>query len=766
MFKNYIKYIAISLFSISLVVSCSAKNVKNTVEPNKPIEQKKVEIEQRPLQTCHYPEYCFDTAMKDYKDGKGAEAVSGFLAVADGFPDSIWRKRSLFMIGRIYKEASDPRAVDYLKTAEQEYKELQDYALYFMAEHYFSKEYYTHAVENYDAAIKSFPNSPLLSRAIYKKAEANLSANYLFLAKEGFKEFVKRFPENGLTANAIYKIGEVFEKEGNDVNAADYYKRILYDYPYHSLSKTAEERFAGLKNKNSQIPDLTTDELLLRANNLYKYPLFDKAVTEYQRLLEALPAERHSEILQKLGVSLFKIGKTEDAILIFNRVVNEALSKNAGAEALLWLGKCYARLGDDDSLLNSYQAIFKRYSESEWMDDALFAAADFYSNKNDFKKAISYYKKLAEGFPESALSEQAYWYIGWLNYRLGNYKEAAVSLDEFLFKYPQSEYINRVLYWRGRSLEKMGKANSADKLFQKVCKTTYGFYCYNVRSRNENLSDANLVVKNDNADNGKAAQVNNGNYAIEADANFIRAKELSILRMNQDAVNELYKLRERVSLNKEGLLLINKMFYEFGEYHVSVKSIIQNFYDKIERGGNDLPEYFWGLAYPQGYWSVVTEYAARYGLDPYLVASVMQEESWFNKQAVSRSGARGVMQLMPFTARWVSKQLKHEYNDDENLFDAEININFGAWYLSYLKKRFNGNTVLMIASYNAGPEAVTKWVNGNSNMETDEFIEAIPYNETRAYAKRVLRSYAEYHRIYNNSAIRWGKAVAANGGLN
>ena len=144
----------------------------------------------------------------------------------------------------------------------------------------------------------------------------------------------------------------------------------------------------------------------------------------------------------------------------------------------------------------------------------------------------------------------------------------------------------------------------------------------------------------------------------------------------------------------------------------------------------------------------------------------MREESWFNKQAVSRSGARGVMQLMPFTARWVSKQLKYEYNDDENLFDAEININFGAWYLSYLKKRFNGNTVLMIASYNAGPEAVTKWVNGNSNMETDEFIEAIPYNETRAYAKRVLRSYAEYHRIYNNSAIRWGKAAAFNGGLN
>ena len=645
MFRNCIKYIIISFFCISSAISCSTRNVVKDI----PKEQKQEVVQIEPsvqIQTCHYPEYCFDAAIKDYKDGKRAEAVSGFLSVAEGFPDTIWRKRSLFMIGRIYKEASDPRAVDYLKISAQEYKELQDYALYFLAEYYISKEYYTHAVENYDAAIKSFPNSPLISRAVYKKAEANLSANYLFLAKEGFNEFVKKFPENGLTANAIYKIGEAFEREGNDVNASDYYKRILYEYPYHSLSKNAEERFAGLKNKNPQIPDLTTDELLLRANNLYKYPLFDKAVTEYQRLLEALPAERHSEILQKLGVSLFKIGKTEDAIQIFNRIVNEAPSKNAGAEALFWLGKCYARLGDDDNLLNSYQAIFKRYSESEWMDDALFAAADFYSNKNDFKKAIAYYKKLAEGFSESALSEQAFWYVGWLNYRLGNYKEAASSFNEFLFRYPQSEYINRVLYWRGRSLEKTGKASSADKLYQKVCKTTYGFYCYNVRSRNENLSDASPAVNNDNANNGKAAQVNNGNYTIEADANFIRAKELSILGMNQDAVNELYKLRERISLNKEGLLLVNKMFYEFGEYHISVKSIIQNFYDKIERGGNDLPEYFWGLAYPQGYWSVVTEYAERYGLDPYLVASVMREESWFDKQAVSRSGARGVVKTI------------------------------------------------------------------------------------------------------------------------
>ncbi|MBI5182498.1 MAG: tetratricopeptide repeat protein [Nitrospirae bacterium] len=751
-------HLIIAMIVISSIAACSAKNVKNTVEPNniierKTIEQNRVEIEPA-LQVCHYPAYCFEIALKDYNNSNTAEAVKGFLSIAGGFPDSIWKERSLFMIGKIYKEASDPRAVDYLNASAQGYKELQDYALYFLAEYYFSKGYYSYAIENYNAVIKSYPYSPLISRAIYKKAEAYLAGGYYLQSKEGFNEFIRRFPENGQVASAIYKIGEAFEKEGNDVNAADYYKRILYEFPSNPLSKTSGERFSELKEKNPQISDLTVDELLLRANNLYKYPLFDKAAAEYQRLLETLPEERHGEILQKLGVSLFKLGKTEDAIQVFNRIVSRPLSKNSAAEAILWLGKCYVRLGDNDNMLKSYQTIIKRYSESEWADDAIFAIAEDYSSKGDFKNAIHYYKKLTEEFPENYLSEQAFWYRGWLNYKLGNYKEASTAFDGFLIKYPLSDYVNRVLYWKGRAAERRGQIDSAAEMYRKTCRSQYNFYCYNARLRDSSLLNISLPINN-NLKVRDGFEIGSANNIIEADYNLVRAKELSVLGMNQDAINELNKLKERTSLNKEGLLMVNKMLYELGEYHMTVKSIIQNFYDKIERGGNDMPDYFWGLAYPQGYWAIVTEYAARYNLDPYLVASIMREESWFDKQAVSRSGARGVMQLMPFTARWVSKQLKYSYTDDESLFEADININFGTWYLSYLKKRLNGNIVLMIAGYNAGPEAVIRWINANGGMDVDEFIESIPYNETKSYVKRVLRSYAEYHRIYNNNAIKW-----------
>lgn len=760
------------LLIVVFAISCTTKNIVK--EGAAEIKATKAETGEEKANgrgtavlKCHYPAVCFNAALKEYKEGRGAEAVRELLELIKEHPDSIWRKRSLFLIGKIYKETSNPLAEEYLKAAAKEYEKLRDYALYFLAEYYLSKGYYTHAVENYDAVIKSFPHSPLITRAVYKKAEANLAGGYFFQAKEGLKEFLKRSPANGLAPNAIYKIAEAHEKEGNDANAAEYYRRIISEYAYHSLSQNAEERLAELQGRNSNIQGLSTEDLYVKANSLYKYPLFERAVPELQKLLDLLPKERHGEILQKLGAALFKTGRTDEAIAVFVRIVSQPVSNNAGAEALIWLGRCYARLGDDENQIKSYNAILKRYRGSEWADDALFATGDYYTSKGDFKKAIASYRRLADEFPESVFSENAHWYTGWLNYRFGKYKEAIGRFNDFLDKYPQSEYINRVMYWKGRASERLGKLNSAATMYQRVCRTQFGFYCYNVKTRKGY----------DNPDSGQeAVNINNGiikrkeavitnNNAIEEEPNFIRAKELSVFGMNEDAINELYKLMERVSFSKGSLLMINKALYDLGEYHRSVKNIIQNFYDKTEIGGSDLPDYFWELAYPQGYWPIANEYANRYNLDPYLVLAIMREESWFDKQAVSRSGARGVMQLMPFTARWVSKQLRQDYKNDENLFDADININFGAWYLSYLKKRFNGNIVLMIAAYNAGPEAVIRWVNGNGDGDgdgdTDEFIEAIPYNETKGYVKRVLRSYAEYHRIYNNSTMMWNRTITS-----
>ena len=153
----------------------------------------------------------------------------------------------------------------------------------------------------------------------------------------------------------------------------------------------------------------------------------------------------------------------------------------------------------------------------------------------------------------------------------------------------------------------------------------------------------------------------------------------------------------------------------------------------------------WPLVYPAGYSDLITKHAISSNLDPFLVYAIIREESWFNKEAVSPAGALGLMQLMPGTAKRVAKE---SYAGRESLFDPEVNIELGTRFFSERLSQFDGNIFLAIASYNAGPEAVEKWMNELDGVELDEFIEDIPYKETREYVKKVFRSYMEYNRLY------------------
>ena len=138
-----------------------------------------------------------------------------------------------------------------------------------------------------------------------------------------------------------------------------------------------------------------------------------------------------------------------------------------------------------------------------------------------------------------------------------------------------------------------------------------------------------------------------------------------------------------------------------------------------------------------------------------MIHAISRQESQFDKAAISHAGARGLMQLMPYTAEWVARQVGLKDYRNNLLMDEDVNVRLGSWYLQHLIRRFNGNWVLAVAGYNAGPEAVERWTeNGVRNL--DEFIESIPYSETRYYTKKVIRSYIEYRRVAGvESAPQW-----------
>lgn len=152
--------------------------------------------------------------------------------------------------------------------------------------------------------------------------------------------------------------------------------------------------------------------------------------------------------------------------------------------------------------------------------------------------------------------------------------------------------------------------------------------------------------------------------------------------------------------------------------------------------------------YPYPYRSLVCEYAEERKLDASLVAGVILSESKFKLEARSHKGALGLMQLMPDTAKWIAEQIDDDQFSLGDLNDPEINIRFGTWYLASLKKEFHGNEVLILAAYNAGRGNVKEWMRKYRWDMSFKDIDQIPYQETREYVSKVLKSKEKYRRLY------------------
>ena len=152
------------------------------------------------------------------------------------------------------------------------------------------------------------------------------------------------------------------------------------------------------------------------------------------------------------------------------------------------------------------------------------------------------------------------------------------------------------------------------------------------------------------------------------------------------------------------------------------------------------------MQYPIDYQDSIKKYSDKYGLDPYFVSAVIFTESRFNKDAESGAGAKGLMQIMDETAEWISGKLDVDQYD---IFDPEINIEFGCWYLNYLSGRFNGEKELILAAYNAGPNRVEQWLESEKYSSDGDVLHTIPYDETSSYVSKVMDVYEKYKEIYS-----------------
>lgn len=154
------------------------------------------------------------------------------------------------------------------------------------------------------------------------------------------------------------------------------------------------------------------------------------------------------------------------------------------------------------------------------------------------------------------------------------------------------------------------------------------------------------------------------------------------------------------------------------------------------------------MKYPVGYNSIINKYSNEYNVDPYLIASIINVESSYNKDAISPKDAKGLMQIGPQTGKWASEELDIEDYNEEKLFDPETNIMIGSWYLDRLKGEFDGNLDHILIAYNAGSGNLNKWLEDEEYSKDGKNIINIPFKETEKYLIKVKHNYKIYSTIY------------------
>ena len=374
-----------------------------------------------------------------------------------------------------------------------------------------------------------------------------------------------------------------------------------------------------------------------------------------------------------------------------------------------------------------------------WGEEALLGLANHYQKDARDDEALPYFRRLLEAYPSGRYADRAAWRVGWGEYRQGHFEEAAQQFEKAARLQPDGNFTPGMLYWAGRARKELGQLDRARQLLtetvQRYKRVYHGQRAQETLARLPGRSGAVPPALR------APAEAPGGEIP---EPYLTRARQLLLIDRLDAAYDEI-KSAPSSPLAQGTLAWIE---WRRGRLRPAITAMKRAYPEYMSEAGDALPDDVWRVMYPIQYAEVLRTKALSEGLDPALVAALICQESTFDAGAVSRAGARGLMQVMPPTGRTLARALRVRYSA-RALHDPNVSLTFGTHYLRTLVDRFGGRVERALAAYNAGPERVEAWTAGRPDMPADEFIESIPFTETRLYVMVVLGGREQYRRIYN-----------------
>lgn len=596
----------------------------------------------------------------------------------------------------------------------------------------------------YVAAADARPDGPLSCPALFRGAELLTQDGDGAGALDALQRAADGCPDQ--RASALLGLGRLHEKARNPKAAAEAYDQLDREFPASSQAQSIEKtRHALAVHLQPESAAERDTRSLAKAVALLESGQARSAVTILHALRDRpLAAADADRVHTKLGRAYLALKRPKDAESELRAVAPD--SPHGGEAAFYRARAVTARTGRPDE----YEGVATAFAGTAWGEEALLSLANHYQKDARDDEALPYYRRLLDGYPDGRNFDRAGWRVGWGEFRAGSYADAAKTLERVARLKPSSGYAAGMLYWAGRAKQAMGDTPGARALLQEVVaryKNSYhGFRAQDALQRLPRgpALDAALLVPSRES-------------APLPEPDITRVRRLLLIGRLDAAYDELRRLPQ-VPLVQATLAFID---YRRARLRPAMVEMRRAYPEWISERGERLPEEVWRILYPLEFDQLLRQKAAEESLDPALLAGLICQESTFNPGAVSPAGARGLMQVIPPTGRVLARQLRVRYRSND-LLSPTTSLNFGALYLRQLLERYGGRVDFVLAAYNAGPHRVDAWTAGRPDIPDEEFVESIPFTETRHYVMTVLANREHYRRLYGLGPAP--QAASASGG--
>jgi soluble lytic murein transglycosylase len=716
-----------------------------------------------------------------------AKAAQGFSAYIKAHPRAKDAPQATFLLAYAELKAGHfNEAAQHFDAIAKSYPLLIDYERIFAARAHLQAG---RAAEALDRAKRVPKESAIDGDARFLRGEAERLSGHNVESAAAYRSYLEAYAGGWRAAEARYRLAEALDIVGDHDAARVEWRKLYLEAPAESWGKQAGSHLGPA-------PQLSATELAGRAMTLFDAMRNAEAEVEWKKV-RAAPGVDDKLVCVACyheAQSVFKQRQRWRSAPLFDAAV-EACAKikdeDLWVKSLYQAGRAWGQKGLDDLVATKkavalLEKVWREHPLHSYADDARIRQAELLDGVKDDATAAELLAGLPEAFAGGDQKGEAMWRLAFRAWRKGDLDGAKKWLDDELLKLPREEgwwEAGRTLYWLGRVADKKGDASAAAESFTKAVRqyplSYYALQALNrLREKWPQRADA-LVAElgkadaDDDGSDGRRAQRRShdrdGEWRFKprplfASDGFRRGLELARLGLGAEAKRELAlagievpKKRgggDGIDEEREELLWVAAVLYDrAGDYalsHFIPRHVLTGYEREWPAGANKKR---WLLSYPRGYRELIEKNTALTGQPAMLEFAIVREESAFDPLMESFAHAIGLTQLTAAPAARFANGLPH---DGKALRDPAINVAIGARELGQLWNAYGGNAALAIAGYNAGEGAVNKWLRDpeRAGMTLDEYVESIPYDETRGYTKRVLASFFAYSWLYAPAEAR------------